>query len=86
VDAVLFATTRTFVGADVSISAASSAPLTRHSAGASLCEVGCTRLASEGWDDDEHLFRLSQAAVSRCGSFQPGRGKWQVSPSGWRWK
>jgi len=25
---------------------------------------------------------LRQAAVSRCGSFHPGRGKWQVYPSG----
>jgi hypothetical protein len=27
-----------------------------------------------------------QATVSRWGSFQPGRGKWHVYPSGWRWR
>ena len=39
-----------------------------------------TGVADPGGDDAVAAApsTFSQAAVSRCGSFQPGRGKWQV--------
>ena len=50
-----------------------------------LAELGDELGADESGaadDDDLHVMPFgwvwSQAAVSRCGSFQPGRGKWQV--------